>query len=169
VNAVLLRPLPFTDPDRLVWIENVGTGGLSARTTRVDTLQAWRAENTSFEGVAGYFAFFDFGRRQTMTGSGDPERLRRVANILKGKPGPSPLYFEIMTDGGLRVRMRASDNTVVCCDNELIQMLEDELGAGSVSIGRNMNGNGKSNGGSPPPTYKSNGPRPYRNGQPAGR
>jgi DNA polymerase III subunit alpha len=100
--------------------------------------------------------------------SGDPERLRRVANILKGKPGPSPLYFEIMTDGGLRVRMRASDNTVVCCDNELIQMLEDELGPGSVSIGRNMNGNGKSNG-APPPAYKSNGPRPYRNGQPAGR
>ena len=64
--------------------------------------------------------------------------------------------------------MRASDNTVVCCDNELIQMLEDELGPGSVSIGRNMNGNGKSNG-PPPPAYRSNGPRPYRNGQPAGR
>jgi len=79
VNAVLLRPLPFRDPTRLVWIENVGTSGLSARTTRVDTFQAWREQNTSFESLAGYFAFFDFGRRQTLTGSGDPERLRSVA------------------------------------------------------------------------------------------
>ena len=78
VNAVLLRPLPFRDPGRLVWIENVGTGGLSARTTRVDTFQAWREQNTSFDSLAGYFAFFDFGRRETITGSGDPERLRSV-------------------------------------------------------------------------------------------
>ena len=78
VNAVLLRPLPFREPGRLVWIENVGTGGLSARTTRADTFKAWREENTSFEAIAGYFAFFDFGRRQTLTGSGDPERLRSV-------------------------------------------------------------------------------------------
>ena len=78
VDAVLLRPLPFRDPGRLVWIENEGTSGMSARTTRADTFKAWREENTSFETLAGYFAFFDFGRRQTLTGSGDPERLRDV-------------------------------------------------------------------------------------------
>ena len=80
INAVLLRPLPFRDPDRLVWIENVGTGGLSARTTRADTFNAWREQNTSFEALAGYFAFFDFGRRQTLTGGGEPERLRASAS-----------------------------------------------------------------------------------------
>jgi predicted permease len=78
VHAVLLRPLPFREPDRLVWIENVGTGGMSARTTRADTFKAWREENESFEALAGYFAFFDFGRRQTLTGAGEPERLRSV-------------------------------------------------------------------------------------------
>jgi DNA polymerase-3 subunit alpha len=93
--------------------------------------------------------------------SGDPDRLHRVANILKSKPGPSPLYFEILTENGLRVRMRAGETTIVSCDAELIQMLEDELGQGSVSIGRAMNGNGKSNG-PPPPNYKSNGQRPHR-------
>jgi predicted permease len=78
LNAVLLRPLPFQDPDRLAWIENDGTGGLSARTTRADTFKAWRDGNTSFEALGGYFAFFDFGRRQTLTGGGQPERLRAV-------------------------------------------------------------------------------------------
>src|SRR5712671_2037418 len=42
VHAVLLRPLPFRNSDRLVWIENVGSGGLSARTTRVDNFLEWR-------------------------------------------------------------------------------------------------------------------------------
>ncbi len=77
INAVLLRPLPFDEPDQLVWIENIGTSGMSARTTRADTFNAWRDENTSFEGIAAYFAFFDFSRL-TITGSGDPERLRAV-------------------------------------------------------------------------------------------
>ena len=65
-------------PDRLAWIENEGTSGLSARTTRSDTFKAWRDENRSFEALAAYFAFFDFGRRQTLTGSGQAERLRAV-------------------------------------------------------------------------------------------
>jgi predicted permease len=77
-NAVLLRPLPFHQPQRLVWIENEGQGGMSARTTRADTFNAWRDQNTTFEALAGYFAFFDFVRRQTLTGAGEPERLRAV-------------------------------------------------------------------------------------------
>ena len=77
-DAVLFRPLPFREPSRLVWIENEGTRGMSARTTRADTFNAWRDQTKSFEALAGYFAFFDFGRRQTLTGSGEPERLREV-------------------------------------------------------------------------------------------
>ena len=88
VYAVLLRPLPFQDPSRLVWIENEGTGGMSARTTRVDTFNAWREQNTTFQSLAAYFAFFDFGRRQTMTGAGEPERLRSV--------GVSDNFFEVL-------------------------------------------------------------------------
>ena len=51
---------------------------MSARTTRVDTFNAWREQNKSFEALAAYFAFFDFVRRQTLTGAGEPERLRAV-------------------------------------------------------------------------------------------
>jgi putative ABC transport system permease protein len=88
VNAVLLRPLPFRDSHRLAWIENEGRGGLSARTTRADTFNAWRDQNKSFEALAAYFAFFDFGRRQTLTGAGEAERLRSV--------GVSENFFDVL-------------------------------------------------------------------------
>src|SRR5262245_61528745 len=35
VNTLLLRPLPFEDPGRLVWISNHDTAGLSGQTTQV--------------------------------------------------------------------------------------------------------------------------------------
>ena len=62
VHAVLLRALPFREPERLVWIENIGSGGLSARTTRVDNFLEWRDQNESFEKLGAYFAFFDYAR-----------------------------------------------------------------------------------------------------------
>lgn len=78
VNAVLLKPLPFFKPDRLVWIENVySDDGLSGRTSRADTFLGWRDQCKCFESLAAYFAFSDYGRL-TLTGTGDPERLRSV-------------------------------------------------------------------------------------------
>jgi len=77
VHAVLLRPLPFPEPERLVWIENVGTGGLSARTTRVDNFLEWGEQNSSFEKLGAYFAFFDYSRF-TLIDRGEPQRLRGV-------------------------------------------------------------------------------------------
>ncbi|HET6898669.1 MAG TPA: ABC transporter permease, partial [Vicinamibacteria bacterium] len=77
VDAVLIRPLPFREPDRLVWIENSFGGGLSGRTTRADTFNGWREQSRSFEALAAYFAFFDYGRL-TLSGAGAPQRLRGV-------------------------------------------------------------------------------------------
>jgi putative ABC transport system permease protein len=77
VHAVLLKPLPLHQPERLVWIENIGTGGLSARTSRADTLMGWRDQNKSFESLAAWFAFSDYSRLK-LTGAGDPESLRGV-------------------------------------------------------------------------------------------
>lgn len=74
VNAVLFRPLPFREPERLVWIANSGTGGMSAMTTRVANYSDWRKENRSFEDLAAYFAFFDYGS-YNLVGQGEPERL----------------------------------------------------------------------------------------------
>lgn len=87
VNALLLRPLPFREPDRLVWIASgaskpasglvAAEANLSAVTTQVGNFSDWRRMNQSFDDLAAYNAFFDYGS-YTLTGSGEPERLRGV-------------------------------------------------------------------------------------------
>jgi len=76
VNAVLLQPLPFSEPDRLVWVwGNIRNGGNRASTSPLDYLD-YRARNTSFEHFAATYsipAFFN------LTGTGDPERLQGQA------------------------------------------------------------------------------------------
>jgi predicted permease len=78
LSALLLRPLPFTDPDRLVWITNSGQqGDLSSLTIRVGQFLALREQNRSFSDIAGYFAFYGVGDNK-FTGDGEPERLSGV-------------------------------------------------------------------------------------------
>lgn len=77
VNALLLRPLPFRDAERLVWIVAGKGEGLSAATAQVNNLLEFRAQSRSFEDIAGYFAFYGVGDSM-MTGVGEPERLTRV-------------------------------------------------------------------------------------------
>lgn len=77
VNTLLIRPLPFRDPGRLVWIANHDTSGLSGQTTQVGHLLDLRERNQSFTDLAAYFAFYGVGDSK-LTGSGEPERLSGV-------------------------------------------------------------------------------------------
>ena len=91
VNAILLRPLPFADPDRLVWIYNLDRDkGPSATTTRVATFEGLLGVD-QFEELSAYNAFFGSGS-YTLTGSGQPERLVGVeaAQNLFGMLGLQP-------------------------------------------------------------------------------
>jgi putative ABC transport system permease protein len=73
INAVLLQPLPFSEPDRLVWVwGNIRNGGRSASVSPLDYLD-YRAQNTSFEHFA---AIFGVPGPFNLTGSGEPERLQ---------------------------------------------------------------------------------------------
>src|SRR5436309_1313960 len=77
VNTLLLRPLPFADPDRLVWIANHDTSGLSGQTTQVNHMLDLRDRTQSFSAVAGYMAFYGVGDT-VLSGRGEPERLSAV-------------------------------------------------------------------------------------------
>src|SRR5689334_7737202 len=76
-RALLLRPLPFERPERLVWIANGTSENLSAQTVQVYNLLALRAENRSWSGIAGVFPFYAPGDIR-FTGRGEPERLTGV-------------------------------------------------------------------------------------------
>jgi len=53
VNTLVLRPLPFAEPDRLVWIANHDTSGLSGQTTQVGHMLDLRERTQSMSAVAG--------------------------------------------------------------------------------------------------------------------
>src|SRR6202023_2181898 len=72
VNALLLRPLPFRDPARLVWISN----GNQDTNTQTEHYADLRELNRSFSDLAGY-GDYGVGDRQ-LTGTGEPERLTSV-------------------------------------------------------------------------------------------
>lgn len=72
VNAVLLRPLPFAEPERLIWVfGNIRNGGNRASVAPGDFLD-FRSQNTTFEQFA---ASFTSPQPVNLTGSGEPERL----------------------------------------------------------------------------------------------
>jgi putative ABC transport system permease protein len=79
VNTILLRPLPFHDPGRLVWLANHrdDTKDMSGKTVQVNYLLEYREKNKSFEDLAAYFAFYGAGDAK-MIGGGQPERLTSV-------------------------------------------------------------------------------------------
>jgi predicted permease len=78
LSPLLLQPLPFAEPDRLVLIENGdGTGGLSGVTSRTSNVRDFRAEARSFEAIGGFNAFFDQAS-YNLSGGGEPERLQGV-------------------------------------------------------------------------------------------
>ena len=70
VNAVLLRPLPFPQPDRLMFLTEMverPSGPMSMSATSYPDFFDWRSQNHGFKGIAAYHDN-DF----TLTGTGQP-------------------------------------------------------------------------------------------------
>lgn len=77
VNALLLRPLPFRDPGRLVWIANSEIDSPSESTIQVGHFVDLRERNRSLSELAAFYAFYSAGNSK-LTGDGAPERLSAV-------------------------------------------------------------------------------------------
>ena len=93
VNAVLLNPLPFREPDRVVALwESVPNQGRSRVTPA--NFHDWKKQNTVFEDVAS------FGRNSlTLTGDGEPEQLvgARVSSGYFAVIGVEPIIGRSFT------------------------------------------------------------------------
>jgi len=97
VNAVVLRPLPFKDPARLVFLdENNKRHGFDRLGISYPDYLDWREQNTVFEdiGVYGYTA-------PTITGRDQPERLigAEVSASLFALLGVQPAIGRHFTSG----------------------------------------------------------------------
>src|ERR1700683_3436325 len=54
LNAVALRPLPYSHPERLVWMTELLHGSSTDELTLTPHFIEWRRQNHTFEGLAGY-------------------------------------------------------------------------------------------------------------------
>jgi len=72
VNAVLLRPLPFPDPDRLVWVQydDAALGGNGYETFSYPNFFDYRREQHSFSAMASYR-----NSGSTLIGAGDARQI----------------------------------------------------------------------------------------------
>ena len=91
VNGVLLRPLPYAQPDRLVVLSEKSPNFESSSVSYPNFLD-WQRSNSVFSSIAAYRSD-DFN----ITGSGEPERVR-VGMISAG-------FFEILGVNPVRGRL----------------------------------------------------------------
>lgn len=84
VNAVLLRPLPFPEPERLVrlWMAKPMVGMTELPVTPASA-EIWRERSRSYAGVAAYFQ-----TASTLTGDFEPEQLAGAS--------VSPEFFSVL-------------------------------------------------------------------------
>ena len=126
IDAVLLRPLPFAAPDRLVSLHErrgASVGPLSAH-----ELVAWRERNRVFEGI-GTYLYSQF----TMTGTGEPATVRALL--------VSANYFDVLGTSARFGRTFSSGEDQAGA-NRIVVLSEgfwrSRFGEDSSAIGRNL-------------------------------
>src|SRR5581483_4033684 len=106
VNALVLRPLPFPDSERLVWVEEVSKQTSTSNPAWGGHFLAWQEQSRALAGIAA----IDSGTR-TLVGAGEPERVEVGAvsagclPVLGVEPLPGGRNFTAAEDkpGGERV------------------------------------------------------------------
>jgi predicted permease len=110
VNTILLRPLPFSDPGKLVWFAaNRGEGGLSSQTYTVSAFEEFHRHNHSFQDLTSYQTFFNSVQYKLM-GRGDPVPLAgvQVAENFFPMLGVTPSLGRLFTPEECRKGGRAA-------------------------------------------------------------
>ena len=138
VNAVLLRPLPFADPARLVQISHVPPAksfpGMTTFPVSAANYLDWRAQNQSFTDMAIYT-----GARFILTGQGDPESLTSIP--------VSPNFFNVLGAQPMLGRTFAPDEDQPGWSNVTIltySFWQTRFGGDKDIIGKSMTLNGAS-------------------------
>jgi putative ABC transport system permease protein len=132
VNAVVLRPLPFDQPERLVSLYHIpppaSFPGMTLFAVSPANFLDWRAEAHSFEGMSAY----GFGQ-YTLTGKKRPEVIRMVA-VTDG-------FFSLMHAQPMLGRVFVEGEDQAGRDHEIILSYDtwrDRFGANPAIVGSNI-------------------------------
>ena len=132
VNSVVLRPLPYADPDRLVQLREVKLPEHPDFSVTPATFLDWQKQSTSFDQMAAYGA-----TSVNLISSGEPERLRaaRVSAGLIALLGVSPVQGRDF----LAEEDQPGRDMVAIISHRLWQR---QFGAGNVVLGQTLKLNG---------------------------
>jgi putative ABC transport system permease protein len=133
VNAVLLRPLPFKDPERLVWVWGTAPKISQSNHSPVEFL-AYQAQQTSFSEMASYR-----NMPFTVTGAAEPEYVQGVI--------VSPNYFSLLGVPAARGRVFQPEDVRPGAPRMAVfshDLWQKRYGADPNLIGRSLTINGES-------------------------
>jgi putative ABC transport system permease protein len=135
VNAVLIRPLPYPDQDRLMLVFNANTNAPEANTIRATALdfEDYRTRARTFEAMAGHI-----GTGFTFTGGGDPELV--IGQMV------TPDFFRVLGVAPALGRPFAADEFTPGRENVVIlshALWRRRFGGQMSAIGSTVTINGK--------------------------
>jgi putative ABC transport system permease protein len=133
VNGVLLRPLPFTDPDRLVYPHAI-LRGEPINVFSSPVFLMLRDQGAAFEDVAMFT-----GGAGTIAGEGEPEQIE--GGVISAN------YFDVVGIAPLRGRLFRAEENEPNSGNVILlseQMWRERYGADEGVVGRTLELNGRS-------------------------
>ena len=132
VDGVLLKPLPYAQPDRLVRLYEVNpSAGGERNGVSLPDLEDWRTRSKSFAAAAGYAEL-----TQVLTGRGEPRELR--ATFITGD------FFGVLGTPMLLGRSLDADDERQASRNVVIssKLWRSEFGAAPTVLGQTLALNG---------------------------
>ena len=135
VNAILLRPLPYRDADRLVWVwENNLSKNIPINPASPGNLNDWRNQSRVFESLSAWE-----GGDFNLTGRGEPERLLGARAF--------PDFFEVLDVRPVLGRTFGPDDDRPGAEPVALMshgLWQRRFGGDAGVLGRAINLNGKS-------------------------
>jgi len=98
VDAVLLRPLPYPEPDKIIVLEGINPSqGITDSNMSIPDFDDWQKQNQVFEQLAGFFS-----GGMLLTSEDETERVRTT--------GVTPDFFPLFRTGVLKGRTLEADD-----------------------------------------------------------
>ena len=135
VNAVLLRPLPFPDAERIVWFDGINQArGITTSNLSPPDYKDWEQQAGAFERTAAYVT----GSANLSAEGGEPERVQRVS-VTAG-------FFPVLGVGPALGRALSPEDEAPGAEDVVVishALWRGRFGADPNVSGRRINVNGK--------------------------